>query len=171
MALRFETLPTTFGTDSANRLADAADRGPSGAVAALETFYAAFNGRDAALMREVWLDRPDVALSNPLGGVRRGVDAIVELYERIFRSDGRAWVELSDVTAMQAGETVAFVGRESGEYAGTTDTVALAIRTSRWFSYDEDAGRWQQIHHHGSIDDPQLLDRYQRAVAGRPAAD
>ena len=100
-------------------------------------------------MREVWL----------------------ELYERIFRSDGRAWVELSDVTAMQAGETVAFVGRESGEYAGTIDTVAIAIRTSRWFSYDEDAGRWQQIHHHGSIDDPQLLDRYQRAVAGRPAAD
>ena len=27
-------------------------------------------------------------------------------------------------------------------------------------------GRWQQVHHHGSIDDPDLLSRYQRAVLG-----
>ncbi len=25
-------------------------------------------------------------------------------------------------------------------------------------------GRWQQVHHHGSIEDPDLLDKYQKAI-------
>ncbi len=40
----------------------------------------------------------------------------------------------------------------------------MAIRTTRIFRMVD--GRWQQIHHHGSIEDPDLLDKYQKAVKG-----
>jgi hypothetical protein len=36
------------------------------------------------------------------------------------------------------------------------------IRTSRWFKLAD--GRWRQLHHHGSIEDADLLARYQLAV-------
>src|SRR5581483_2146497 len=38
----------------------------------------------------------------------------------------------------------------------------LAIRTSRVFRKID--GRWRQVHHHGSMDDPKLLARYQALV-------
>lgn len=41
--------------------------------------------------------------------------------------------------------------------------IELALRTSR--VYRRMDGRWRQIHHHGSIEDPALLARYQLAVA------
>jgi hypothetical protein len=40
----------------------------------------------------------------------------------------------------------------------------LTIRTSRYFRYVDSS--WAQFHHHGSIDDPEALHAYQRAVAG-----
>ena len=53
---------------------------------------------------------------------------------------------------------------ESGEFRTVGTLIGLAIRTSRIFRLMD--GRWQQVHHHGSIDDPDLLSRYQRAVLG-----
>jgi hypothetical protein len=44
--------------------------------------------------------------------------------------------------------------------------VPLAIRTSRFFQYFGPELGWRQVHHHGSIDDAEALDRYQRAVRG-----
>jgi DnaJ C terminal domain len=41
--------------------------------------------------------------------------------------------------------------------------VPAEIRTSRVFSYDFQAGRWEHVHHHGSIDDPAALRAYQEA--------
>jgi len=38
----------------------------------------------------------------------------------------------------------------------------MKIRTTRVFRYDGE--RWRQTHHHGSIDDPQLLAAYQSLV-------
>jgi predicted glycosyltransferase involved in capsule biosynthesis len=38
----------------------------------------------------------------------------------------------------------------------------LKIRTSRLFQLI--GGRWRQFHHHGSVEDPELLARYQAAV-------
>jgi hypothetical protein len=46
--------------------------------------------------------------------------------------------------------------------AGTV--IDPAMRTNRIFRLMD--GCWQQVHHHGSIDDPDLLSRYQRAVLG-----
>jgi hypothetical protein len=43
--------------------------------------------------------------------------------------------------------------------------IKLAIRTSRIYKRVEDG--WKQVHHHGSIEDPQLLEQYQSAVLGK----
>jgi hypothetical protein len=54
------------------------------------------------------------------------------------------------------------VGRERGEYASNRGKLVMSIRTSRIFRLID--GEWRQIHHHGSIDDADLLRGYQRAV-------
>jgi hypothetical protein len=56
------------------------------------------------------------------------------------------------------------VVRERGYFRLEENEVKLAIRTSRVFKKID--GRWKQVHHHGSIDDPELLARYQTAVLG-----
>ena len=43
--------------------------------------------------------------------------------------------------------------------------IKLAIRTSRIFKRMDNG--WKQVHHHGSIEDPQLLEQYQSAVLGK----
>ena len=43
----------------------------------------------------------------------------------------------------------------------------LAIRTTRIFRWTNE--RWRQIHHHGSIDNPDVLAHYQQAVLKRAA--
>ena len=54
------------------------------------------------------------------------------------------------------------VGRERGEFRIGETVVNLVIRTSRIFRLID--GQWRQVHHHGSIDVPELLARYQQAV-------
>ena len=56
------------------------------------------------------------------------------------------------------------LAEERGEFRQGDAVVPLAIRTSR--IYRLIAGQWKQVHHHGSIDDPELLARYQSAVKG-----
>lgn len=53
-------------------------------------------------------------------------------------------------------------GRERGTFRRGETQVGLAIRTSRIFQRRNE--RWQHVHHHGSIDDPELLARYQAVV-------
>lgn len=163
-------LSVSLGRDARDRLAEAADPGLVGALAALETFYCAFNQRDAALLGRVWADAPLVQLNNPLGGVLRGGADIAALYGRIFHGPARVWVEFHDVVAYHAGAVVVFAGRERGEFAHGGEVIPLAIRTSRVFAClpGENGARWAQVHHHGSIDDPERLAGYQGAVAGRP---
>jgi phage gp16-like protein len=43
--------------------------------------------------------------------------------------------------------------------------LTTAALTSRIFKKLE--GRWKQAHHHGSIEDPQLLAKYQAAALGK----
>ena len=43
--------------------------------------------------------------------------------------------------------------------------IKLAIRTSRIYKRVDNG--WKQVHHHGSIEDPQLLEQYQSAVLGK----
>ena len=65
-----------------------------------------------------------------------------------------------------AGDIFYVVGRERGEYRAGEAVLSMAIRTSRVFRRIE--GEWRQVHHHGSIDDPELLAAYQQAVRSNP---
>lgn len=151
-----------FGPAATDRLADVRDPGESGAWAALETFYYALNHADLDVLGRVWTAHPLAQLNNPVGGVVRGGAAVVELYGRIFAGSLDLQIEFGDIVAYLGEDHAVFAGRESGVY-GPVGT-PLAIRTSRYFRYVD--GNWAQFHHHGSIDDPQALHAYQRAVAG-----
>ncbi|MFV2062126.1 MAG: nuclear transport factor 2 family protein [Chloroflexota bacterium] len=158
-------LEQSFGKNAANRLADTRKPGIDGAIAALETFYYAFNNGDLDVFRQVWLPDPLIRLKNPLGGILEGIEPISALYQGIFDGPAVVWVEFWDIVVYDLGGSAAlFSGRERGEFARDSTTIDLDIRTSRVFH--SVAGRWGQIHHHGSITDADLLDSYRNAVNG-----
>lgn len=129
---------------------------------ALSQFYHAFNHGDLKAMRQNWEQSTEVSMSNPLGGVMRGWDEIEQVYLRIFTGPVEVYVEYFDYTIHQAGEMFTAVGKERG-YLKTADTkIDLAIRTSRIYRQTE--GKWQQLHHHGSMDNTELLSVYQTTV-------
>ena len=131
-------------------------------IKALSVFYEAFNNRDLEKMANSWAQTDEIAMDNPVGGIKRGWEEIKAVYERIFNGKARVYVEFYDYTIHQQGEMFYAVGRERGEFRIGETVVDLAIRTSRIFQLME--GQWRQVHHHGSIDEPELLARYQRAV-------
>lgn len=159
------TTAGNYGPGSAKRLEETALEGIAGARAALETFYHSLNHRDAATLAAVWGDGPAVVLYNPLGGTVRGREAIAALYQRVFDSGLGVEVCFGDIVELAGADHALFVGRETGSYLGAGGTrVPLSIRTSRYFRRAD--GTWRQHHHHGSIDDPEALARYQAAVRG-----
>ncbi|MBI5330185.1 MAG: nuclear transport factor 2 family protein [Betaproteobacteria bacterium] len=137
---------------------------PATPLGALSEFYRAFNGRNLALMRQNW-HAAECVLDNPLGGLRRGWGEIEPLYARLFEGAARVQVAFFDYTLHLGGELFVAAGRERGQFARNDERIDLAIRTSRVFRFTE--GRWRQVHHHGSIEDPALLARYQAAVLAR----
>ncbi|HWD80597.1 MAG TPA: nuclear transport factor 2 family protein [Kribbella sp.] len=147
-----------FGPDARRRSEEARTPGRAGALAALETFYYSLNHKDLDVLVAGWADDPLVQLNNPVGGILRGRDAVRELYERVFAGSLNVQVTFGDVATYWLDDSVVFAGRETGTYLGDRP---LQIRTTRIFRYD---GLWQQIHHHGSIDDAEMLAAYQRAV-------
>ena len=131
-------------------------------LAAIAEFYRAFNTRDLTLMERNWTRSGEAVMDNPVGGIRRGWAEIRSVYEQIFRSNARVEVEFYDYSIASADDMFYAAGRERGRLTSPTTTLDLAIRTTRVFRRVE--GRWRQIHHHGSIDDPQRLAAYQDAV-------
>lgn len=129
---------------------------------ALVQFYCAFNSCNMDMMASNWAQSEDIAMDNPLGGIKRGWPAIRSVYERIFSGPAKVYVEYFDYTIHEAGQMFYAVGRERGTFRLADESIELAIRTSRIFVKQD--GRWKQVHHHGSIEDPHLLDRYQKAV-------
>lgn len=138
---------------------------PSSPLGALIQFYHAFNSRNLEKMSENWAQSDDIAMDNPLGGIKRGWDEIRPVYEKIFTCPAEIYVEYYDYTFHETAEILYAVGRERGWFRKGDFEVSLAIRTSRIFR--KISGQWKQVHHHGSIDDPELLARYQNAVAGK----
>jgi len=129
---------------------------------ALVQFYAAFNGRDLRTMAANWDNSSAAVLDNPLGGIKRGWEDISAVYLKIFNGQAKVRVEFFDYTIHEAVDLFYAVRRERGDFALGDERLALAIRTTRVFRRVN--GIWKQVHHHGSIDDPQLLERYQKAV-------
>lgn len=143
--------------------------GSEGPVLALIAFYAAFNNRDlAAMERNWWTEDETAAMANPLGGLYRGWPAIREVYERIFKGPAQVYVEFHDHTLHESADLFYAVGRERGYLERDGERLEVTIRTSRVFRKHQ--GRWRQVHHHGSIEDPALLERYQTAVRGAAAS-
>ncbi len=134
----------------------------SGPLRALSEFYHAFNSGDLDAMSRNWAQTDEIAMDNPLGGIKRGWKEVRAVYERIFGGPAKVYVEFHDYTLHEAGDVFYAVGRERGEFSLGGDTIKLAIRTSRIFRKMN--GAWKQVHHHGSIEDPDLLRRYQNAV-------
>ena len=98
-------------------------------------------------------------MNNPLGGIKRGWNEIQAVYERIFHGQTRVYVELYDYTIHEYADLFYVVGRERGEFQSDAVKLNLMIRTTRLYKRID--GEWKQIHHHGSIDDPDLLKKYQ----------
>ncbi|KAB0667379.1 nuclear transport factor 2 family protein [Oryzomonas japonica] len=132
---------------------------------ALAEFYEALNGRDMEKMARNWAQSDEAVMDNPLGGIKRGWEEIRGVYERLFNSRSEFRFEFYDYTFHTAGEIFYVAGRERGEFRVGETVLNLAIRTSRIFRLMD--GCWRQVHHHGSIDDPDLLASYQKAVLGR----
>jgi ketosteroid isomerase-like protein len=129
---------------------------------ALAQFYRAFNTRDLKMIDENFAKVDEVAIDNPLGGIRRGANEPNKMYDVVFRSSADVHVEFWDYTIHRAGDVFWAVGRERGTYHDGQAVKTLNIRTSRIFQLID--GRWRQMHHHGSIEDAKLLEDYQSAV-------
>ena len=129
---------------------------------ALAEFYKALNSRDIALLEQNWDNSAETVMDNPLGGIKRGWFEIRGVYERLFSTSASYSFEFWDYTLHQNESVFWVIGRERGQLRLETTPLELAIRTTRLFRRAE--GRWRQIHHHGSIDDPDMLARYQAAV-------
>jgi ketosteroid isomerase-like protein len=133
-------------------------------VQVLAEFYRAFNTRDLDLAARNW-EASDVAvMDNPLGGISRGWPAIRAIYEKLFTGPNRVQVEFWDYSIVETADCFVAIGRERGTLTSSDGTtLELRIRTSRIFRRSAD-GQWRQVHHHGSMDDPELLRAYQSAV-------
>jgi SnoaL-like domain len=129
---------------------------------ALVGFYRAFNERDVGLMAKNWLQSPDASMSNPLGGIKRGWDDIRTVYDNIFNGPAQVYVEYHDYSIFETGEFFQAVGRERGRFSIDGKSIDLRIRTSRTFVKQGD--EYRQLHHHGSIEEPELLHAYQTGV-------
>ena len=135
---------------------------PREPLGALREFYLAFNSRDLDLMERNWISSDEASMAHPLGGIRRGWADIREVYQRIFDAAATVSVELHDYAIYRFGEVFYVVGRERGTLLGDGPALELKIRTTRVFRFT--AGRWRQVHHHGSIENPEILLRYQAAI-------
>ncbi len=128
---------------------------------ALSAFYGAFNNRDLEAMARSWAHTDDIVMDNPIGGIKRGWEEIRVAYEAGFSSPGEVYAEFYDYSLHQAGDFFYAVGRERAEYRQGDTRIMLAVRITRIFRLID--GRWQQVHQHESIDDPEMLAAFQRA--------
>ena len=134
-------------------------------LGALIHFYKAFNQQDLLQMEYNWLTTEAASMSNPLGDIKRGWLEIRPVYEKIFNHQGRVYVEYYDVTIHQSNDMFCAVGRERGYFQLAEEKIILAIRTSRIYRYTKKG--WRQLHHHGSIEQPTLLNHYQNRILGK----
>jgi len=134
----------------------------SSSLGVLSEFYKAFNSYDYELMASNWLNSGDASMSNPLGDIKRGWTQIKKVYEIIFSGPAKVYVEFYDYKIFSGENFFQAVGREQGHLRIANDIIDLRIRTSRTFIIN--GGRYKQLHHHGSIEDPELLASYQTAL-------
>ena len=79
-------------------------------------FYNAFNNKDINKMAKNWAQTDEIAMDNPLGGIKRGWDEIKAVYEHIFNGTAKVYVEFYDYTIHETREMFYAAGRERGEF-------------------------------------------------------
>ena len=163
--MQIQKLETVYGKKSNNLIESITDASHNGALAALETFYYSFNNKNIDTFKQVWVQHDLIQLNNPVGGIMRGINDISKLYSNIFQGNAEVWVEFYDIVKFTFENCVVFAGREQGQFVKNDQNIELQIRTTRFFAYVE--GKWGQIHHHGSIDSPDLLTKYQHAIKSK----
>jgi hypothetical protein len=129
-------------------------RTPEGVLA---EFYRAYNCRDLALMQENWAN-DESSIYHQLGGVRRGWEEIRDLYDQTFQGPAGAQMTLHDFKIIRFSDSFTVIGTERGLLRTQKDVLEFRIRTTRLYAWR--GGRWRQIHHHGSIEEPELLAQY-----------
>ena len=133
----------------------------------LVEFYDSFNNQHFESMEDNWLQTSQASMSNPLGGIKRGWNEIREVYKKIFNGSARVYVEFYDYSIYVTDTIFVAVGRERGALEFENEITDLSIRTSRVYCLHDN--RWKQIHHHGSMDNPKLLDKYQKSLIDNQA--
>jgi hypothetical protein len=131
-------------------------------IKALIKFYKAFNHQDIEAMNQVWYNSGNSIMNNPVGGMVKGYENIMEVYHRIFYGTVRVYVEFTRFEIFGDDQMFVAIGTENGHYVYKGREYKLNIRTSR--IYMKGHGIWWQVHHHGSIDNPVLLWQYQQAI-------
>src|ERR1022692_4916498 len=109
------------------------------ALQALAQFCRGLNSRNIEMMQQNWANSAEIAMDNPLGGIKRGWSEIRTTYEKLFDSKGAYRFEFYDYTLHEAGVLFYVVGRERGEIDVSGQPMKLAIRTSRIFQKGADA--------------------------------
>lgn len=131
---------------------------------ALTSFYLAFNTRDLDLMEAVWIAGEQPSMDNPIGGIRRGWGEIKAGYQKLFSGTARVRVEFHEYTLQEFDSVTIAIGRERGWCETPSEKLALAIRTSRILVRTGEG--WKQLHHHGSVEYPDMLEQYQTLILG-----
>lgn len=134
------------------------------ALDALIDFYCAFNARDLDGLAANWEQGDAPSMDNPMGGIRRGWNAISEGYMKLFGGSAIVQVTLHDFTSQGGDDWHLFVGREIGTCTTPDKKMDVRFRTTRWFT--RRGGPWRQLHHHGSIEEAGMLAAYQKIVLG-----
>ena len=132
---------------------------------ALIRFYKAFNQKELKLMKNVWLNTDEASMNNPVGGIMRGWNNIESVYDKIFNGKAKVYVEFYNFTFHSTDNMFLVTGRERGFFEKEDNRIDLVIRTSRVFIKEN--GDWKHIQHHGSIDNPDLLKKYQDAILNK----
>jgi len=135
---------------------------PDHPVSTLVAFYKAFNARNAEAAANNWAKKYAVAMSNPIGGIRRNWNAIKDGYDKIMGGEAKVYVEYHDFNFHQFDDVFYVEGRERGSIDTDEVQLGLKIRTTRIYKLFDNG--WKQVHHHGSMDNPELLQRYQKAI-------
>jgi len=132
---------------------------------ALIDFYYAFNNQRGELIADNWLQTAEASMANPLGDIKRGWTEINGVYQAIFNGPATVYVEFYNYEIVTSRNMFIAVGREKGTFTVGNQTVNLAIRTSRTYCLHNNL--WRQVHHHGSIDNPDLLSTYQKTLLNK----
>ena len=69
-------------------------------------------------MEQNWDSSGEVAMNNPLCGIKRGWAEIRQVYQRLFATPATYSFEFWDYTLHQDGDVFWVVGRERGRYRG-----------------------------------------------------